>query len=356
MHIGYYITAHGYGHALRAATIVNKLPSKINVTFKTTVPISFFKEEIEPKRQFAYESCKIDCGCIQKDSITIDIKETFRQYNAIVKESKNIVEREIKWCKENNVKGIISDIPSIAFEIAKKVGIPSVAVTNFTWYDIYKEYLSAEPLFETILEEMLSQYREATKLLALYPSLPMEYFRNRKELPPIGRRGKIDRGIFKKIYGIPENKKIALIYTGNFGLDANWKKLSEFTDWEFLGLYPLKDAPSNYHLVDKKLTSYADLIASSNCVIGKAGYGVISECMINRTPLIFLARENFAEYTTLEEAIKKWGGGIKIDVKDFLLVNLKDALENVSYLHSYLPLIPDNGVEMCAKEIEEIFV
>lgn len=355
MHIVYYITAHGYGHSLRATTIVKKISPYVKITFKTATPLSFFKEELGEDREFGYEAIQLDCGCIQKNSIVVDIEETFNQYSKIIEKSRFIVRKEVDWCKKNNIKGIVADIPSLAFKIAKEAGIPSLAITNFTWYDIYREYLSVKPLFEPIVKEMLSQYKEATCLLSLYPSLPMEYFKNRKELPPIGRKGKCDREIFKKKYGISENKKVALVYTGNFGLDANWKKLLEFSSWEFLSIYPLQDCPSNFKLVDKRVGKYEDLIASSDCVIGKAGYGVVSECMINRTPLIFLPRENFAEYPVLEDAIGKWGGGIKLSVKDFLSFNIGDALEKVINLRSSLPLVPYNSAEICANIIEDIF-
>jgi L-arabinokinase len=352
VHIAYFVTSHGYGHGVRAATIANALSPEIKITFRTSLPETFFKEEL--KRSFNLVPAHFDCGCIQSDSVTVDIKRTLETYTLIAQKNRLLLQNEIGWCREQNVDCIVSDITPFAFEIAAKLGIPSVAVSNFTWYDIYKDYCSVVPEFQPYLEEMLEQYKKADLLLALTPALEMEYFRKNESVPIIGRIGNsIKKEIYKK-YNIASDKKTGLIYIGDFGMDgASWEKLEGYHDWVFLGLHPLAGNPDNFRLIDKHVFRYQDLTASVDIVISKLGYGVVSECFLNGTPLIYLPRENFVEYPVLEKAVQCWGGGVCLSDLEFYGLQWSQALNILTNVT--IPLAPFlNGVSQCAESIEMI--
>ena len=141
MHIAYYITGHGYGHAIRSSTIVNALPLSVRVTFKTSVPVAFFQDELH--RPFDYCRAVFDCGCLQTDSVSVDIPATLNAYKAIAENNRRSLDAEVGWCGRHGVDGIVSDITPFAFEVARSAGIPSIAVTNFTWFDVYREYAAS---------------------------------------------------------------------------------------------------------------------------------------------------------------------------------------------------------------------
>jgi len=42
--------------------------------------------------------------------------------------------------------------------------------------------------------------------------------------------------------------------------------------------------------------SYPDLVAAADVVVSKPGYGIVSECVANGTPLLYTSRGRFAEY------------------------------------------------------------
>ncbi len=351
MHILYFITSHGYGHGVRSCCIANAFPSDYKITFHTVLPECFFQEEV--KRPFSYFPGEFDCGCIQSDGVTTDIEATLKKYSLIAERNRSYLPDEIKWCKENHVDLIISDITPFAFEVAHKCGIPSIAITNFTWYDIYKEYLQYKPSFAPILDNVLSQYKYADLAIALYPSLSMNYFRKLYPVSLVGRKGNNVRKDICKKFGFSENKKLGLIYVGNFGMsNAHWNRLENFSDWEFLGVYPLPESPSNFHLICKDQYAYQDLVTSADTMIAKLGYGSVSECMLNGKPIIYLPRSFFAEYPVLKESIDSWGGGYVLPEKDFYELNWTNAL-NHSLNAKLAPLSPD-GVQQIVKIIDSV--
>lgn len=352
MHIIYYVTSHGYGHGVRTVAICNEFSKNVRITFRTTLPEAFFREEV--RRDFSYVPASFDCGCIQKDSLSIDIEKTLFTYRAIAARNVSLLESETQWCKTRKADAIVSDIVPFAFDVAQACGIPSVAVANFTWYDIYEEYVRLFPKYQPELEELRAQYADASLVLALEPALAMDYFPQRLTVPPTGRNGRDCRAeIFRK-YGISPDRHLGLMYFGTPGINGiDTRKLAGFTKWEFLGISPLDDAPANYHLIPKTDFSYQDLAASADLMICKLGYGAVAEAMIHGTPLLYLPRDDFAEYPVLDAAVRSWGGGYRLSREAFIALDWGPILETVIKNGRLTPCRSD-GARMCAKAIENL--
>ena len=347
-----YLTAHGYGHAVRTSTICNELSRNVRLIFRTTIPENFFREEV--KRPFEYLPGQFDCGCIQSDSVTVDKKETLQTYMTLAEQNIARLEEEVRFCREQRIDGIVSDITPLAFEVARKAGLPSVAVANFTWFDIYAPYMWEFPSFAPFLEKIRRQYQMADLLLELMPSMGMPYFANRVRIPPVAKQGRNKSGRLKEHLGLEKDLRIALIYVGELGMEEiRWGDLGKVRGWHFLGIYPLPGASANYHLMDKKTFPYEDLVASAELMVTKIGYGVVSQALINGTPLIYLPREDFAEFPVLEKAIQKWGHGYRLSKEDYCTLKWERVLEEVSKRERPKP-VPSEGGRICARKIENL--
>ncbi|MCL2689709.1 MAG: hypothetical protein FWE57_07675 [Chitinispirillia bacterium] len=355
MHILYYITAHGYGHAVRSAAVCNCLPPSgdVRLTIVSDIPQLFFKEEIVIPH--TVRKGVFDVGCLQSDGVTVQMEETLKAYNNISILNESLLDDEVRWCKDNNVDCIVSDITPFAFEIADKAGILSVAISNFTWYDIYSPYVDIYPQYKSMLSKMADQYSKATLALALYPASPMPLFPRIKSVPVVvGRKGKNRKNEICNHFGIDRRKHLGLIYIGNYGLhNVNWRKLESFADWEFAGVYPLDQNPSNFHLVTKDSFSYRDLSASADIIISKMGYGVFSESLLNGIPLLYLPRDNFSEFETLHAEAQRCGNGIFLHTDSFLNLDWEPYLAK-AVKNGKRGQIADNGAAICVNEIMKI--
>jgi hypothetical protein len=101
MNILYYLTAHGYGHALRSCAICNEFSREVRVTFRTFIPRKFFQEET--RNPFGYFPGQLDCGCIQRDSVTVDKEETLITYMKLALKNEARLGDEVKWCLDERV-------------------------------------------------------------------------------------------------------------------------------------------------------------------------------------------------------------------------------------------------------------
>ena len=82
MALCYYITGHGFGHAIRSIQVIKSLPPGLPLILKTTAPERLFREEL-PGRDFSYVSAEYDCGCLQSDSVSVLRRETLTRYGEI---------------------------------------------------------------------------------------------------------------------------------------------------------------------------------------------------------------------------------------------------------------------------------
>ena len=350
----YYVTGHGFGHAIRTTQILKALPPDLPLLIKTTAPERLFREEL-PGRDFEYLAAEYDCGCLQSDSISVLKRETLTRYGEIARRNQAHLADEIAFLKGHGVQGVASDIAPFPLLAAREAGVPSAAVANFTWHDIYAEYAeTAED--QALLTQMAEEYAAATVGLITPLSLPStpSVFPRVEQVPLVARRGSPIRDILTDALDIPPGKHLALLYLGGWGLEIEWPALERFTDWVFLLDRPLPVPAANARVFDPSVLRYADVAASVDAVVSKAGYGTVTECIANSVPLVYLPRFGFAEYEALVSGMNPWGGGIEISEAAFHAGDWGHALRSALSAAPDPNAFPTNGAEVIAEKLVEL--
>jgi UDP-N-acetylglucosamine:LPS N-acetylglucosamine transferase len=117
----------------------------------------------------------------------------------------------------------------------------------------------------------------------------------------------------------------------------------------FVGFHQPPVGPlANFHAVPASEWQGADLMASADAAVAKAGYGTVSEAMASGTPLVFPPRENFAEHAALESALMRWGGGYRVCERQFASLELHEVLEQALSHRPGPPPFPIDGAERIA--------
>ncbi len=353
MALCYYITGHGFGHAIRSIQVIKSLPPALPLILKTTAPERLFREEL-PGRAFSYVSAEYDCGCLQSDSVTVLRRETLTRYGEIARANAAHLPEEVAFLREHGVRCVASDVPSFPLLAARVAGIPCAAVANFTWHDIYSEYVETDT-DAVLLRQMAAEYAAATVALLTPLNVPTvgEVFPNVARVPLVARRGQPSRAALAKALGIPPDKHIALLYLGGWGLDIQWPALEQWTDWVFLLDGPLPHPVANVRAFDARLWRYADVAASVDAVVSKAGYGTLTECIANSVPLLYLPRYGFREHEALVMGMNQWGGGVEISEAAFFAGKWGTALQSALTVRPNASLFPINGADVIADKLVE---
>ena len=330
MTLCYYVTGHGYGHAIRTTQVINALPPQIPVILKTTVPQRLLQEELR-NRVFETIVAEYDCGCVQPDSVTILRRETLDRYREIARASDSALESEVRFLRERGVTVVASDVPAFPIQAAHEAGIPSAVTSNFTWHDIYRDYAETEA-DRAMVDRMAAQYALATVALISPMETPtiLSLFPRIERVPLTARIGwRCRPALYRELHGkgAPAGARLGLLYLGTWGLDIDWGAVESFRDWYFVTYDPLPRPVANVALLDRRAWPYADTVASVDAMICKVGYGTTTDCIANGTPMIHLPRRDFAEYRALTAGMDRWGGRVELSEADFIAGRWRAALD-----------------------------
>ncbi|XP_011077667.1 L-arabinokinase [Sesamum indicum] len=317
----YYVTGHGFGHATRVLEVVrNLILAGHEVHVVTGVPDYIFTTEIKSARLFI-RKVLLDCGAVQADALTVDRLASLEKYvqTAVVPRD-SILATEVEWLKSINANLVASDAVPIACRAAADAGIRAVCVTNFSWDFIYAEYVMvAGRQSHSIIWQIAEDYSHCDFLIRLPGYCPMPAFSDVVDAPLVVRKLHKSRAEVRKELGIEEDAKV-LIY--NFGgQPAGWKLEKEYLPdgWICLvcGASDEQELPENFVKLPKDVYT-PDLIAASDCMLGKIGYGTASEALAYKVPLIFVRRDYFNEEPFVRNMLEYCQCGVEIIRRDLL--------------------------------------
>ncbi|XVE97217.1 hypothetical protein REPUB_Repub03eG0001500 [Reevesia pubescens] len=351
----YYVTGHGFGHATRVVEVVrNLIAAGHDVHVVTGAPDFVFTSEIQSPRLFL-RKLVLDCGAVQADALTVDRLASLQKYSeTAVQPRDSILATEVEWLNSIKADFVVSDVVPVACRAAAEAGIRSVCVTNFSWDFIYAEYVMAAGYHHrSIVWQIAEDYSHCEFLIRLPGYCPMPAFRDVIDVPLVVRRLHKSRKEVRKELGIGEDVKLVILNFG--GQPAGWKLKEEYlpSGWLCLvcGASDTQELPPNF--VKLRKDAYTpDLIAASDCMLGKIGYGTVSEALAYKLPFVFVRRDYFNEEPFLRNMLEFYQSGVEMIRRDLLTGHWKPYLERaISLKPCYEGGI--NGGEVAAHILQE---
>jgi hypothetical protein len=346
------ITNHGFGHAVRAASVageIQRLNPDVLLILVTTAPRWLLESYI--KGDFIYRSRAFDVGVIQSDSINMDKDATLKKLIEIKHKQNAIVAGEVSYIQQMGVNLIFADIPPLATVIAKNVGLPCWMMSNFGWDFIYRHWGGE---FNAIADWISANYHQCDRLFRLPLHEEMSAF---PSIQDTGLTGGIPNyqpdELIAKLGIAVEKEKTILLTFGGLGLEAlPYNNLDNFGDWQFITFD--YNAPELPNLLQLKGTEYrpVDMMPICGKIISKPGYSTFSEALRLNVPIVSLKREGFAESPLLLEGIKNYAEHQIINQAEFFLGNWDFLHQPMNQPKSEKTLRKD-GTETIAKEIVE---
>ncbi|KAG8491107.1 hypothetical protein CXB51_014251 [Gossypium anomalum] len=351
----YYVTGHGFGHATRVVEVVrNLIAAGHDVHVVTGAPDFVYTSEIQSPRLFL-RKLVLDCGAVQADALTVDRLASLQKYSeTAVRPRDSILATEVEWLHSIKADLVVSDVVPVACRAAAEAGIRSVCVTNFSWDFIYAEYVMAAGYHHrSIVWQIAEDYSHSEFLIRLPGYCPMPAFRDVIDVPLVVRRLHKSRKEVRKELGIGEDVKLVILNFG--GQPAGWKLKEDYlpSGWLCLvcGASDTQELPPNFLKLPKDAYT-PDLIAASDCMLGKIGYGTVSEALAYKLPFVFVRRDYFNEEPFLRNMLEFYQSGVEMIRRDLLTGHWKPYLERaISLKPCYEGGI--NGGEVAAHILQE---
>jgi L-arabinokinase len=328
------ITAHGLGHLTRACQLANALfesDADLEFHFWTDIPEERIATELA--MPFSYRRVAYEPGTAQRNCFELDLDQTVRDYQAFGVSAQSRLEQEIEALHQVGWEqtAVVSDAPALLVRAAAELGMPAVAVSNFTWDWIL------EPILEgTAAEPVLDWLRESYAMGQHHIRLPFgpstSPFPSSERGPLISRRSTRKVADLMRVLGIEPDRKrpIALVCPGGWdpeGWDAIRPDTRRF-QLILVGDLPVETRAGDVSLPHRLDPSFRfpDLVNLADVVLAKPGYGIASECVAHRTPLVTIDRPAFRETDLLRSELDELGPCGELSVDDFFAGHWASAL------------------------------
>ena len=315
----YVVTPHGFGHAARAAAVMQALQRRcprLGLQVVTAVPEAFFRHSLE--RPFVYRELRTDVGMIQRTPIREDpaatVAELGRFYPLAEERVADLADDLVRW----EADLVLCDIAPLGIAAAARAGVPSLLVENFTWDWIYEGYLDEEPGFGRFLEPLRELFDAADHRLQTEPiSMPRDGV---PAVPPVSRARR-DPGAVRGALGIPDDRRLVILSMGGHDAEFPWlDELARFDDVAFVvpgGAGPRRWRDNVLLLPTHGGVYHPDLTAAADALVGKMGYSTVAEVYDAGTPFGCVARPYFRESRVLAAFAQHRMPGIQIDMVEF---------------------------------------
>ncbi|NLI83531.1 MAG: hypothetical protein GX443_17895 [Deltaproteobacteria bacterium] len=351
--IAYYITPHGFGHAVRSLEVIRHLlaaSKDVRVIVVSDIPHFLVAEnagtEVIVRRR------RLDVGLVQEDSLRFDVEASLAALEDLFRNRSRLIQEEVEFLRRERVTTVVSDVAYLPFFAASQLGIPSIGLGNFSWDWVYEHFARKDPRWKPFVKWI----REGYALCGLFLQLPMHcdcsVFPKRLEVPLVARKSRRSRRECKKALGLNESATVHLIAFAQleFSPEAQ-ERIGRMDHSAFLFKKPLRLSIPNGINLDRLPVSYPEAIAAADTVITKPGYGIAADCLANGIPMIYTDRGDFPEVPYLVEAMERHLPTVYIPLNDFLLGRWETALKRLQEEPRRLPALPADGAAVCAQVI-----
>jgi UDP:flavonoid glycosyltransferase YjiC (YdhE family) len=335
----FYISGHGFGHAVRQLAIVNALGAArpdLRLVIRASVAPWLFARTLQVPAEV--QAAEVDIGAVQRGSLEVDVAETVRAVSVFHRDLDVRAAQEARVLTEVGARLVVSDIPAVAFVAAARAGVPAVGISNFTWDWIYEDYAGEHPEARALAARIGECYGLAAEGWRLPMAGGFATFPVVRDLPLVARVSTRDRAETRALVGLPLDTPLILVSLGGFGaagLDlaaaaASLGGLAEVV----ITSYDTFPATAGVHRVDEDLmrargVRYEDLLRAMDAVASKPGYGIISDCAANDTALLYTSRGRFREYEVLVAEMPALLRCGFIDQRDLVDGRWRDALASL---------------------------
>lgn len=301
-----YVSGHGYGHATRAALLLERL--------RAALPVELFVRGSAPARIFAATGAALSAGLeepplAQRGGLDVDWDASLREHLAFLERRAEAVAAEAAWLRSVGPRLVLSDVPSLPCEAAVKAGAPCRLVSNFTWDWVLGERARQDPRWLPVAGRMADAYALAAGAWRLPGSGGFSTVRAVAEPGLLARRSAAGRLEARAALGVPaDGRPLVLVSFGGFGAGLPRLDDPELEAFRFMGFGP---APAGLRapwlaLDANPALPHAESVAACDVLVGKPGYGTFSEAAAHGCRVLAVRRPDYPE----SEALWRWLSGV----------------------------------------------
>ncbi len=271
----------------------------------TKVPRWFFRQSLgEP---FTYHTLMTDVGMCQASPLHEDLPKTLQLLNDFLPFKKTQIASLARRVTKLKCELVLCDIAPMGIAVAKKAGIPSVLVENFTWDWIYRGYVRYDSRIErhaTYLKSLLGDvdYRIQTEPICQPVDADLA-------TRPVSRKVRMPKKELRRRLGVSDRSRMVVFTMG--GAQQPYKFPTTLLNQRKVTFVipgssrTVKRRDNVVHLPYHSDFFHPDLINAADAVIGKLGVSTIAEAYHAGIPFGYVKRPRFRESKILAAYVER---------------------------------------------------
>lgn len=349
------ISHHGLGHLAQAGPVLSRIHA-LTPELELTIWSGLSRDALAARIPFPFRhrAEAADVGLAMVDALAVDIPRSHSAYLGFHRDWTQRVARECEWLGEQEFAGVFADAAYLPLAAARQAGIPGIGLCSLNWFDIAGAYLTGLPGMSAILAEIGRAYQDARAFLRPAPSMPMAWLGNTLSIPPIAARGNRRRDELEACLGPRRDTRRILVGFGGIGYQGGLPSIPDITwlapdDWtrpgrdDVVGFSALGSLP------------FIDLLASSDALLTKVGYGSFVEAAAHDIPLLYIDRPDWPETPYLAEWLGRMARGLPITEAMLREGRIEPCLERLWAMRT-VPDMRADGADTAARRILELLV
>jgi len=292
----YYVTDHGKGHATRTIAIIRELERLgIQTIVRNSNSLDLLQKSLPNSKIIPGIT---DVGpAVKEDGLTIDVNKAKIEMGKWINSLDDFSEKEKNTISKIQPNLIISDISAMPFLASKKMKISSMAISNFSWYDCI-DFLPTQDL-----EKLKNAYDCADFAIQLPLGTKMDNFKEKYQSGMVARIPQRSRNEIRNQIGLKEKEYGVLYAMGGSNQEIICKNEQNVKIITMNSRIKSTEKVFNY----SEWIEGQELVLASDLVICKCGYGIISECLTNGIPFLYLSDDNRLELKQVSKELENLG-------------------------------------------------
>ncbi len=350
-HLVVSISGHGFGHVAQTAPILNLLHERmpqLRLTVRSAVPLAHLRSRIHAP--FEHLQSEGDIGMVMSSALDVcvaDSRAAYRQFHA---DWDARVADEARLLRKLGADMVLSNVGYLPLAGAQRAGIPNAALCSLNWADIYRHYcnsvrpdgttshstrlskdasqvagyepveeqhvhasissartdvISGRTVDEIIAAQMHACYMNADAFLRATPGMAMSDLPNLIPVAPIAAVGNNRRDELRSHLKISKEEKLVLVSLGGVASRLPMERWPHIDGVRWLVQGGWQVAHPDAIVFESLPLSFSDLLASSDALLCKPGYGSFVETACSGVPVLYADRPDWPESPALADWLQQ---------------------------------------------------
>jgi len=298
------ISGHGFGHVAQTAPILNLLHERMPqlcLTVRSAVPLAHLRSRI--RAPFTYLPSDGDIGMVMSSALDVRVADSCAAYREFHANWDGRVAGEARLLRELKANFVLSNVGYLPLAGAQRAGIPNAALCSLNWADIYRHYCGND----AIAAQIHACYAEADAFLRVTPGMVMETLSNLVPFAPIADVGENRRDALVRHLKLSKAGKLVLVSMGGIASRLPMERWPRIDGVHWLVQQSWEVEHPDAIALESLPMSFSDLLASSDALICKPGYGSFVEAACGAVPVLYVSRTDWPESPFLTGWLQQHG-------------------------------------------------